>query len=87
MTIDKLKLHYKYAKYTYNDKYTPEMISLRDEVKAFVESIEDNFIKKIIYYRYVMGKSWFGIAKMFKYGTPDCYRKMSERYIKKALKG
>ena len=86
LTIAKLKQHHKYAKYTYDEDYSEEMLSLRNQIQEFVQTIEDAIVRDVIYYRYVVGESWDSIACIFKYaGTPDCYRRMSERYLKKCF--
>ena len=85
MTLNKLRQHYSYVKRCKLISYTPEMLTLRKEVEAYIDGVEDNFIQQILRHRYLLGYSWERISRQYGRcgGTGDCYRKIAERYIEK----
>ena len=87
MTIEKLRQHHTLVKKIRNDKISPEMQKLHDEVASYINDVDDCVIKEILRYRYLLGYSWTKVTMQFKCDASiDCFRKMAERYLAKHLK-
>lgn len=87
MTIEKFKSQAIIAKHRKGCKLTPEMQKLHDEVVDWINNVEDCLVREILYQRYILGKSWVGVANSCGYlNGSECFRKMAERYLAKHLK-
>lgn len=54
----------------------------RKEIEAFLDSVEESHIRRIIKLRYLEGKRWNQVADIMG-GTEDSNRKTMERYLEK----
>lgn len=59
-------------------------VTLRDEIMDFISSIDDSFVRRLIYYRYIKCRSWVEIARIFgSNNSPDCLRMIVMRALKR----
>lgn len=56
------------------------LADLRLRILEFIDSLSDEMIKQIIFYRFCRNLSWNKTAARIGYGDPSTYRKMYERF-------
>ena len=55
----------------------------KDEAKSFINGVSDPFISDLLMQHYILGDTWFNIAKKIGGYSPDCLKAMCIRYLKK----
>ena len=84
MTKEKLMQQYFLARYYRYSTYIGEMKELHEEVVEWINNVDDCVVREVLRQRYILGKSWVGVAAFFGYlNHSDAYRKKAERYIEK----
>lgn len=59
---------------------------LKKEITEFINGIEDSLTRQVIFYRYIKGMTWGGVAYMTGgYNSEENVRKIAERYLKKHM--
>ena len=56
---------------------------LKKEITEFINGIEDSLTRQVIFYRYIKGMTWGGVAYMTGgYNSEENVHKIAERYLK-----
>lgn len=65
------------------EKLQRELLSCYNEIVEWIGTLDDSYIRQVLYYRCVKGKSWSQVVDAMGYGTESGVRKAYERFVKK----